>query len=133
MLLLTVFCQFESHWFMHIFTKEEAVVAVGVQMLDDQLVELRRERHDLQLLVDVPGARQHLADDRLERDPAVRVHRAGAVAVARSRGSSCVQVWYVSVASMFLQAVVSFTLLRREFRRKLAIASTPRKGTFLVS
>ena len=33
MLLLTVMCQFESQTFMHIFTTEEAVVAVGVQML----------------------------------------------------------------------------------------------------
>jgi Na+-driven multidrug efflux pump len=30
-----------------------------------------------------------------------------------------VHVWYLSVCSMFLQAIVSVALLRREFRRKL--------------
>jgi hypothetical protein len=29
-------------------------------------------------------------------------------------------LWYLSVCSMFLQAVVSYTLLRREFGRKLS-------------
>ena len=33
MLLLTVLCQFESDFFVHIFTTEAAVVAVGVQLL----------------------------------------------------------------------------------------------------
>ena len=81
MLLLTVLCQFESDFFMHIFTTEAAVVAVGAQHAGDQLVELRREWRDLQLLVDVPGARQHLADHRFERRPADRVHRAGVLAI----------------------------------------------------
>jgi Na+-driven multidrug efflux pump len=31
-------------------------------------------------------------------------------------------LWYVSVATMFIQAVVSYLFLRREFRRKLPIA-----------
>jgi len=34
-------------------------------------------------------------------------------------------VWYLSVASMFLQAVVALTLVRREFRRKLGPVATP--------
>ena len=89
----------------------------------DHVVELRRERHHLQLLVDVPGARQHLADHRLEHHPPVRVHRAGDLAVDAAATSSCVHVWYLSVCSMFLQAVVSFALLRREFRRKLTICA----------
>ena len=34
-------------------------------------------------------------------------------------GFQLVHVWYISVMSMFLQAVVSMLLLRREFGRKL--------------
>ena len=37
-------------------------------------------------------------------------------------GFQLVHVWYVSLASMFIQAVISYTLLRREFARKLAPA-----------
>jgi hypothetical protein len=42
-------------------------------------------------------------------------------------GFQLVHVWYISVMSMFLQAVVSMLLLRREFGRKLvpAIPSAP--------
>ena len=87
----------------------------------DHLVELRGERHHLQLLVDVPGAGQHVADDRLERHPAVRVHRAGDLAVAAA-GFELEHVWYLSVCSMFLQAIVSLTLVRREFAKRLGAA-----------
>ena len=41
------------------------------------------------------------------------------VTVSQQPHFDLVHVWYLSVCSMFLQAVVSFTLLRREFRRKL--------------
>jgi Na+-driven multidrug efflux pump len=34
-----------------------------------------------------------------------------------------VHVWYLQVCSMFLQAVVSFALLRREFAKKLIVAN----------
>jgi len=38
-------------------------------------------------------------------------------------GFQLVHVWYVSLASMFIQAIVSLLLLRREFRRKLVAPS----------
>jgi len=41
-----------------------------------------------------------------------------------------VQVWYLSVCSMFLQAVVSFALLRREFQKKLGVCGN---GTLPIS
>ena len=88
MLLLTVFCQFESrpvHAHLH---DEAAVVAVGAQHADDQLVEFRRERHDLQLLVDVPGAGQHLADHRLERRSGCSCSSGRCSGCRRSRTSS---------------------------------------------
>jgi Na+-driven multidrug efflux pump len=34
-------------------------------------------------------------------------------------------VWYVSLVSMFLQAVVSYLLLRREFTRRLGPVAMP--------
>jgi len=34
-------------------------------------------------------------------------------------GFQLVDVWYVSLVSMFIQALVSFSLVRREFGRKL--------------
>ncbi len=52
-------------------------------------------------------------------------------------GFQLVHVWYLSVMSMFLQAVISFLLLRREFARKLVLltpgAAACVKGTGLIS
>jgi len=48
---------------------------------DDHVVEFCGQRRDLQLLVDVPGAGQHLAHHRVERRPRVDLRRAGAVAI----------------------------------------------------
>jgi len=38
-------------------------------------------------------------------------------------GFQLVDVWYVSLVSMFVQAVISYTLVRREFSQKLAPAT----------
>jgi Na+-driven multidrug efflux pump len=40
-------------------------------------------------------------------------------------GFELVHLWYLSVGSMFLQAVVSFALVRREFGRRLNFAASP--------
>ncbi len=39
------------------------------------------------------------------------------------------QVWYLSVATVALQALASFVLLRRELRRRLAFGDAPAAGT----
>jgi hypothetical protein len=47
-----------------------------------------------------------------------------------------VKVWYLSVATVALQAVASFTLLMREFRRKLGVtrpAGRSADGTVLAA
>jgi Na+-driven multidrug efflux pump len=41
---------------------------------------------------------------------------------ASSSHFQLVQLWYVSVASVTLQAVLSLWLVRREFRRRLTVA-----------
>jgi len=45
-----------------------------------------------------------------------------AVLLSRQPHFELVKVWYLSVATVTLQAVTSFTLLMREFRRKLGAA-----------
>ena len=40
-------------------------------------------------------------------------------------GFQLVHVWYVSLVSMFVQAVVSYSLVRREFGRRLVPAAAP--------
>jgi hypothetical protein len=42
------------------------------------------------------------------------------VLLSRQPHFQLMEVWYLSVATVTLQAVTSFTLLVREFRRKLA-------------
>jgi Na+-driven multidrug efflux pump len=47
-----------------------------------------------------------------------------AVIMSRMAGFQIRQVWYLSVASILLQACVNLLLLRREFRRKLVFPDT---------
>jgi len=122
MLLLTVVCQFESQWFMHIFTKEEAVVLVGVQMLMISSWNFAANG----VIFSCSSMFQALGNTwPTIGSSAIRlaVFIGPTLWLSTRPGFELVQVWYVSVASMFLQAVVSFALLRREFARKLVVAT----------
>jgi len=118
MLLLTVLCQFESQWFMHIFTKEQAVVLVGVQMLMISSWNFAANG----VIFSCSSMFQALGNTwPTIGSSAIRliVFIVPTLWLSTRPGFELVQVWYVSVASMFLQAIVSFMLLRREFGRKL--------------
>ena len=122
MLLLTVVCQFESQWFMHIFTKEEAVVLVGVQMLMISSWNFAANG----VIFSCSSMFQALGNTwPTIGSSAIRlaVFIGPTLWLSTRPGFELVQVWYVSVASMFLQAVVSFALLRREFAKKLVVAT----------
>jgi len=122
MLLLTVVCQFESQWFMHIFTKEQAVVLVGVQMLMISSWNFAANG----VIFSCSSMFQALGNTwPTIGSSAIRlvVFIVPTLWLSTRPGFELVQVWYVSVASMFLQAIVSFALLRREFGRKLVVGS----------
>ena len=118
MLVLTVFCQFGSHLLMHIFTYEEAVVSVGATMLIITSWNFVANG----IIFSCSSMFQGLGNTWPTISSSiirVFVFIVPAIWLSRQPHFELVHVWYLSVCSMFLQAVVSFTLLRREFHRKL--------------
>jgi len=56
-----------------------------------------------------------------------------AVLLTRQPHFELVKVWYLSVATVALQAVTSFTLLMREFRRKLGTRRSAGSGDAVMA
>jgi putative MATE family efflux protein len=118
MLTLTIFCQFESRLLMHMFTHEEAVVAVGATML--MITSWNFAANGI--IFSCSSMFQGLGNTWPTIGSSVIrlfVFIGPAIWLSRQPHFELVHVWYLSVCSMCLQAVVSFTLLRREFGRKL--------------
>jgi putative MATE family efflux protein len=125
MLTLTVFCQFGSHLLMHIFTYDEAVVSVGATMLVITSWNFAANG----IIFSCSSMFQGLGNTWPTISSSiirVFVFIVPALWLSQQPHFDLVHVWYLSVCSMFLQAAVSFTLLRREFRRKLTtLAAAP--------
>jgi putative MATE family efflux protein len=122
MLMLTVLCQFEADWFMRIFTTEAAVVAVGAQMLTISSWNFAANA----VIFTCSSMFQALGNTWPTIGSSVVRLCAFILPVlwlSSRPGFQLHHVWFVSLGSMFLQAVVSFTLLKREFSRKLVGAN----------
>jgi len=121
MLLLTLICQYESDTFIRVFTTEAAVVGVGAQMLMISSWNFAANG----VIFSCSSMFQGLGNtwptifSSVIRLIAFVVP---ALWMATLPGFELVHLWYLSVASMFLQAVVAMGLIRREFARKLAPA-----------
>lgn len=118
MLALTVLCQFESEWFMRIFTDELPVIAVGAEMLLISSWNFAANG----VVFSCSSMFQALGNTwPTIVASAVRlvVFIVPALWLTTRPSFELRHVWYVSVATMFLQPVVSYALLRREFRLKL--------------
>ena len=98
------------------------VIAVGTEFLQHHLVELRRERHHLHLLRHVPGDGQHVAGAAERREPPGDLRACRRCGCPRRPGFNLHTVWEVSVVTIVVQAVLSYVLLQREMRKKLAFA-----------
>jgi putative MATE family efflux protein len=119
MVALTVVCQFEAEFFMRVFTTEAAVVAVGVQVLVISSWNFAANG----VVFSCSSMFQAMGNTWPSiASSAVRlVLFVGPVLwMATQPGFRLEHVWYVSVASMFVQAGISYVLLRREFGMKLA-------------
>jgi putative MATE family efflux protein len=125
MLALTVFVQFGSRMLMHIFTYEESVVNVGATMLTIMSWNFAANG----IIFSCSSMFQGLGNTwPTIGSSIIRVFLfiAPVLWLSQQPDFDLAQVWYLSVCSMFLQAVVSFSLLRREFRRKLGpLAAAP--------
>jgi putative MATE family efflux protein len=122
MLMLTVLCQFESEFFMRIFTTEAAVIGVGAQMLMISSWNFAANG----VIFSCSSMFQALGNTwPTIASSAIRLAAFifPALWLATLPGFELVHLWYLSVATMFLQAVVSYLLLRSEFARRLVPAA----------
>ena len=118
MLALTVFCQFGSHLLMHIFTHEDAVVAVGATMLTITSWNFAANG----IIFSCSSMFQGLGNTwPTIASSVIRlfIFIVPVIWLSKQPVFQLEHVWYLSVCSMFLQAIVSVLLIRREFGRKL--------------
>ncbi|HEU4779997.1 MAG TPA: MATE family efflux transporter [Steroidobacteraceae bacterium] len=119
MLLETVLFQFESEFFMRIFTTEAAVIAVGAQMLVISSWNFVANGIIFccsSMFQALGNTWPTIASSALR----LAIFVGPAMWLSTRPGFELVHIWYVSVASMFIQAIVAYAFLRREFARKLA-------------
>ena len=124
MLCLTLFCQFGSHLLMHIFTHEDAVVSVGATMLAITSWNFAANG----IIFSCSSMFQGLGNTwPTIASSVIRlfIFIVPVIWLSQQPEFKLEHVWYLSVASMFLQAVVALTLVRREFGRKLGPVAAP--------
>jgi putative MATE family efflux protein len=118
MLVITLVCQWRPEWFIEGFTKEAAVVAVGAPYL--RIISWNFVGNGL--IFTCSGMFQAVGNtwpSLLSSVSRLITFVVPAVLLSRMPHFTLSQVWYLSVASIALQAVTSLALLQRELRRKL--------------
>jgi len=118
MLLITLICQWHPEWFIHVFTRAPDVVAVGAPYLRITSWNFVATG----LIFTCSGLFQSLGNtwpSLLSSASRLLTFVVPVVLLSRQPHFALAQVWYLSVATVTLQALTSLTLLGRAFRRQL--------------
>jgi putative MATE family efflux protein len=133
MLLITLLCQWHPEWFIHAFTRAPDVVAVGAPYL--RIISWNFVATGL--IFTCSGLFQALGNtwpSLLSSASRLLTFVLPVVILSRRADFSLMEVWRLSVATVTLQAVTSWTLLMREFRRKLGTPpGTPANNVAVAS
>jgi len=124
MAVVTILMQWKSDVLVGFFTTELEVIEVGSIFL--QLISLNFIAQGI--VFSCSGMFQGLGNTRpamLSSIVRILVFLPFAVYLKYQPGFSINQVWYVSIASVTVQAIVSYVLVQRELRIRLQSASTP--------
>jgi len=124
MLTLTLICQWRPEWFVHGFTSDPAVVAVAGQFL--HIISWNFVASGL--IFTCSGMFQALGNtipSLLSGATRLVTFAIPAVWLSTRPGFELRQLWFLSVATVAVQAVISFGLLQREFRRRFGPAAVP--------
>ena len=119
MLAITLLCQWRAEWFIECFTRQADAVAVGATYL--RIISWNFVATGL--IFTCSGLFQALGNtwpSLLSSASRLLTFVLPAVLLSGLPNFTLTQVWYLSVATVTLQALTSLGLLRREFRRKLA-------------
>jgi len=119
MFLITLVCQWRPEWFILGFTDQADVVAVGAPYL--RIISWNFVASGL--IFTCSGMFQALGNtwpSLLSSASRLFTFVVPVILLSQQPHFTLTQVWYLSVATVSLQAVTSLALLLREFRRKLA-------------
>jgi len=128
MLLFAILCQLAPEPLVRVFSKDPAVIAVGSEYL-----RIISWNYVASGLIFVASSTFQAMGNTVPSlvTSAVRITLVAipAVLLSRTPGFQLVWIWYLSVASVFVQLTLSMLLLRREFRRRLAFAVQPARAS----
>jgi putative MATE family efflux protein len=122
MLAVTLLCQWRAEWFIELFTRQPEVVSVGATYL--RVISWNFVATGL--IFACSGAFQALGNtwpSLLSSASRLVTFVLPAVLLSRSPHFTLTQVWYLSVATVTLQAVTSLALLSRQMRLRLDAAA----------
>jgi putative MATE family efflux protein len=121
MVALTIFCQWGAAWVIHAFAVQPAALAVGTQYL--KVISWNFVATGLAFTCSaVFQGLGNTIPAVLSSASRLLTFIVPSLWFASSSHFQLVQLWYVSVASVTLQAALSLWLVRREFRRRLTVA-----------
>jgi len=118
MAAMTLLCQWRGESMIAFFTREPEVIAVATQFLrviSWNFVAIGVVFTCSSLFQALGNTWPALASTALR----LAIFAVPAVWLSRQPGFQLVQVWYLSVTTVLIQAAASYMLLRREFRRRL--------------
>ncbi|MBR7798715.1 MATE family efflux transporter [Undibacterium fentianense] len=116
---LTILCQIEPRWLIHFFTNDEQVITVGAQFL--QVISWNFVASGI--IFACSGMFQALGNtwpSLISMGTRVVSFVFPALWLSHRPDFEIVQVWYLSVATVTLQAFISLYLLRRQLSQRLA-------------
>ena len=119
MLTLTLLCQWNPAWLVSRFTSERDVIDTGAQFL--HIISLNFVAQGI--IFTCSGMFQALGNTwpaLLSTTTRLLMFALPALWLSHQEGFRIEQVWYLSVTTVALQAVLSWMLLRRQMRRRLA-------------
>lgn len=124
MIALTLFCQWRSGWLIHAFTNDKTALAVGGQFL--QVISWNFLASGLVFTCSaVFQGLGHTLPAVLSSASRFVSFVVPALWLASLPQFQLIHLWYVSVASVALQAVLSLWLVRGEFRKRLPAHREP--------
>ncbi|MEZ5441888.1 MAG: MATE family efflux transporter [Lysobacterales bacterium] len=124
MFLLTLFCQWQAGWLLSGFSDDPAVLAVGVGFL--QVVSWNFAASGLVFTCSsLFQALGHTLPSLLSSASRLLTFALPAIWISRQEGFELRQLWWLSVTTVGLQALLSYLLLRREMSRRLPLRVEP--------
>ena len=124
MFAFTLLCQASASSFIHFFSAEPQVIAFGadyLQIISWNFVAMGLIFSSSGMFQAMGNTWPPLASSALR----LFIFAIPAAILSRQPGFTIRQVWYLSVATVTLQAIINLLLLRREFVRKLNFAAQP--------